>query len=281
MHSYSVQDVERVLRLSRSTIKALIDGGFVTPARGPRRQYRFSFQDLIVMRTARALTEAKVPRRRVRRALDELRQSLPETVPLSGLSICAVGEHVVVRDGTSRWQVDDGQYLLALDVVVEQGEIHVVDRRETAERELPESPDPREPRDWFDKGLELEESDPTGARAAYERAVDEDPENRAAWINLGRLLHEQGRMADAESVYHRALAACGPDALLYFNLGVLLEDLRRPSAAFEAYQSAVSEDPGLADCHYNLARLYESFGKPQHAIRHLGQYRRLLVSDQG
>jgi tetratricopeptide (TPR) repeat protein len=88
-------------------------------------------------------------------------------------------------------------------------------------------------------------------------------------------------MADAESVYHRALAACGPDALLYFNLGVLLEDLRRPSAAFEAYQSAVSEDPGLADCHYNLARLYESFGKPQHAIRHLGQYRRLLVSDQG
>lgn len=267
--------------MSRSTIKALIDGGFVTPARGPRRQYRFSFQDLIVMRTARALTEAKVPRRRVRRALDELRQSLPETVPLSGLSICAVGEHVVVRDGTSRWQVDDGQYLLALDVVVEQGEIHVVDRRETAERELPESPDPREPWDWFDKGLELEESDPTGARAAYERAVDEDPENRAAWINLGRLLHEQGRMADAESVYHRALAACGPDALLYFNLGVLLEDLRRPSAAFEAYQSAVSEDPGLADCHYNLARLYESFGKPQHAIRHLGQYRRLLVSDQG
>ena len=61
MHSYSVQDVERVLRLSRSTIKGLIDGGFVKPERGPRRQYRFSFQDLIVLRTARALTQAKVP----------------------------------------------------------------------------------------------------------------------------------------------------------------------------------------------------------------------------
>jgi len=53
--------------------------------------------------------------------------------------------------------------------------------------------------------------------------------------------------------------------------------MRRPAAALEAYQSAVVEDPSLADCHYNLARLYESFGKPQHAIRHLGQYRRLLT----
>jgi len=272
MHSYSVQDVERVLRLSRSTIKGLIDGGFVTPARGPRRQYRFSFQDLIVLRTARALTEANVPSRRVRRALDELRQHLPETAPLSGLSICAVGERVVVRDGPSRWQVDDGQYLLALDVVVERGELHVVERKEPAS--APET------QDWFGRGLELEASQPAAARAAYERAVDEDPENLAAWINLGRLLHEQGKVDDAESVYRRALAACGPDALLYFNLGVLLEDRRQPAAALEAYQSSVGEDPSLADCHYNLARLYESFGKPQHAIRHLGQYRRLLASDQ-
>ena len=271
MHSYSVQDVERVLRLSRSTIKGLIDGGFVTPARGPRRQYRFSFQDLIVLRTARALTEANIPSRRVRRALDELRQHLPETAPLSGLSICAVGERVVVRDGPSRWQVDDGQYLLALDVVVEQGELHVVERSEPVSES--------EPRDWFEQGLALETEDPAAARVAYERAVDVDPSNLAAWVNLGRLLHEQKKINDAESVYRRALAACGPDAVLYFNLGVLLEDLRRPTAALEAYQSAVGEDPSLADCHYNLARLYESFGKPQHAIRHLGQYRRLLANE--
>ena len=38
MHSYSVRDVERVLQLSRSTIQGLIDGGFVKPARGARRQ---------------------------------------------------------------------------------------------------------------------------------------------------------------------------------------------------------------------------------------------------
>ena len=66
-----------------------------------------------------------------------------------------------------------------------------------------------------------------------------------------------------------------------FNLGVVLEDLGRPGAALDAYQSALEEDPDLADCHYNLARLYESLGKPQHAIRHLGQYRRLVMSVHG
>ena len=93
---------------------------------------------------------------------------------------------------------------------VEHGELHVVERKEPA-RETASTP---EPQDWFGRGLELEASDPAAARAAYERAVDVDPANLAAWVNLGRLLHEQRKMSDAESVYQRALAACGPDALL-------------------------------------------------------------------
>src|SRR5580658_10764686 len=127
MPSYSVHDVERVLRLSRSTIRGLVDAGFVNPERGTRREYRFSFQDMIVMRTARALIEAKVPRKRIRRSLEDLRRRLPETMPLSGLSICAVGDRVVVRDGQRRWEADNGQYLLGIDVVLENGVLHMVD----------------------------------------------------------------------------------------------------------------------------------------------------------
>ena len=58
--------------------------------------------------------------------------------------------------------------------------------------------------------------------------------------------------------------------------GVLLEDLGNSAAALAAYTRALEGDPNLADCHYNLARLYEALGKPQRAIRHLGQYRRLV-----
>jgi tetratricopeptide (TPR) repeat protein len=279
MQTFSVRDVERVLRLSRSTIRGLINVGFVKPTRGPRREYLFSFQDLIVLRAARALIEARVSRRRISRSLEDLRKHLPETMPLSGLSISAVGDRVVVRDGKSHFQVDNGQYLLGFDVSVEDGVLRVVERKEEVVPPSAPEADEVDEEDWFDRALALEETDVRAAQSAYEKAVAEDPENVASWINWGRLLHEQGKTREAEKIYRRAEEQCGPDALLMFNLGVLLEDLGRTVAALESYQAAIGEDPTFADCHYNLARLYETLGKPQHAIRHLGQYRRLMTNE--
>ncbi|MFL6600397.1 MAG: tetratricopeptide repeat protein [Steroidobacteraceae bacterium] len=285
MPSYSVHDVERVLHLSRSTIRGLVAAGFVKPERGVRREYRFSFRDLIVLRTARALIEAKVPRRRIRRSLEDLRRHLPETVPLSGLSICAVGERVVVRDGKTRWQADNGQYLLGLEVVLENGVLHMVERPQARADETNGHPvepsgavEPKSAEQWFVEALELESADSRAARKAYEHAVKLDPRHLPSWINWGRLLHEQGAIAEANRIYQRALDECGPDPLLMFNRGVLLEDLGDSGAALEAYRAAIEEDPDMADCHYNLARLYEALGNPQHAIRHLGQYRRLVTA---
>src|SRR6202045_2518484 len=164
MRSYSVSDVERVLHLSRSTIRGLVAAGFVTPERGARREYRFSFRDLIVLRTARALIEAKVPRKRIRRSLEDLRRHLPDTVPLSGLSICAVGERVVVRDGKARWQADNGQYLLGLDVALENGVLHMVERSEVSSNGGINGTNghetaPKTAEQWFNEGLELESAD--------------------------------------------------------------------------------------------------------------------------
>src|SRR5207245_2873528 len=85
------------------------------PARGPRSAWLFSFQDLIVLRTAQALADAKVPQRRITRSVRELRRHLPDAMPLSGLSICAVADRVVVREGSGRWQADSGQYLLEFE----------------------------------------------------------------------------------------------------------------------------------------------------------------------
>lgn len=277
MASYSVRDVERVLRLSPDTTRRLIKAGFVTPARGARREYLFSFQDMIVLRTARALLEAKIPARRIRRSLENLRRELPESMPLSGLSISAVGDHVVVRDGECHRQVESGQYLLGLEVSIAGGELRVVEHKQPSQ---PPPPDPQaSEEDWFAQALQLESSDPPAALTAWRRAVEEDPLDVGAWTNWGRLLHELGEKQRAAEVYTRALAKAGADALLLFNQGVLLEDLGDPAAALSAYQGSLEADPDFADSHYNLARLYEALGQPQHAIRHLGRYRRLLGSD--
>lgn len=293
MRSYNVNEVERFLRLTRSTIRGLVNAGFVKPERGSRREYRFSFRDLIVLRTARALIDAKVPRKRIHRSLEDLRRHLPEAMPLSGLSICAVGDRVVVRDGQTHWQVDNGQYLLGLEAL-ENGVLHMVERSEGAAvkssrraagksaanatpRADSHEADTRSVDEWFADALELEREDPRAARRCYEYAVKVDPTHLPSWINWGRLLHELGATTEADKIYLRAMEQCGPDPLLSFNRGVLLEDLGDTQGALGAYQAALEEDPDLADCHYNLARLYEALGKAQHAIRHLGQYRRLVT----
>jgi tetratricopeptide (TPR) repeat protein len=231
---FGVRQVEKLLRLSRRTIHGLVRAGFVSPARGPRQSYLFSFQDLIVLRTAQALATAKVPARRIASSLRELRRHLPDAMPLSGLSIGAVGDRVVVKEGAKRWQADSGQYLLAF------------------------------------------EGDPSGALRVIEPEAT-PAQSLEDYIDRGYLLHESGKLKEAEAAYRGALDVFGPDPLLLYNLGVLLEDLGRKADAAEAYRAALQGDPGMADCHYNLALLCEQLRRPQEAIRHMAQYRRLVA----
>lgn len=264
MHGYGTREVEKMLRLPRSTIRALIEAGFVSPARGPRNAWRFSFQDLIVLRTAQALVGANVPRKRITRSIRELRRHLPAAMPLSGLSICAVADRVVVKEGAARWQAESGQYLLAFEGDPSGGSLKVIER-------------PVQAQEWLDRAMDLEGTDIEAALRAYERAVEADPKLLDARINMGSLLHEAGRLAQAERVYRDALQICDSDPLLLFNLGVLLGDMDRKLEAMQAYESALRGDPRLADCHYNLALLCEELKKPKEAIRHMAQYRRLTT----
>jgi len=267
-HDYGVRDVERLLGLPRSTIRALIDAGFVTPKRGARNAWRFSFQDLIVLRTAQALAHARVPHRRITRSLKELRRNLPESMPLSGLRIGAVADRVVVSEGGKHWQAESGQYLLAFEGDPNAGELKVIERAPSA---------PAVTDDWFEQAVVLEGKDNTAAVRAYERAIADDPTHLEARINLGLLLHQNGEFARAERVYCEALDVCGADAIVLFNLAVLFDDTQRKPAAVKAYLGALRVDPTLADAHYNLALLYKQLGKPKDAIRHMSQYRRLMA----
>lgn len=273
MHPYGVKDVEKLLRLPRSTIRALVSAGFVTPERAGR-DLRFSFQDLIVLRTAQSLASAKVPPQRITRSLRALRRQLPERMPLSGLSIGAVGDKVVVRDGAGQRQADTGQYLLAFEGDPAAGALSVIERRPVARNDA-------EAVDWFGRAVAAEKDDPEAAIEAYEQAIAQDGARLDARINLGRLLHETGKLARAEKVYRAAIESGADDALLHYNFAVLLEDRGRGADAIAAYQAALRADPDFADCHYNLALLFEQQKKPREAIRHFSQYRRLVGGAAG
>jgi DNA-binding transcriptional MerR regulator len=198
VQQFGVREVEKLLRLPRSTIRALIEAGFVSPARGPRNAWRFSFQDLIVLRTAQALTAAKVPAKRITRSLKELRRHLPDAMPLSGLSIGAVGERVVVKEGASRWQAESGQYLLAFEGDPAAGALKVIAQKTSIDDEI-------------DQGYELHQAgDLARAEAVYRKALDAHGPDPLLLYNLALLCEALERPQEAirhMAQYRRLTAA--------------------------------------------------------------------------
>jgi tetratricopeptide (TPR) repeat protein len=269
MHEFDSKDLKRLFGIPASQVRSLIRAGHIHPLKKAGR-LSYSFQDLIVLRTAGSLRAAKIPAQRINRTLREIRESLPGELPLSGLSIVAVGDRIMVREGQVLREGSTGQYTLELEVIDRGGDLLVIDKNA-----VPAEPDGLAAADEsFEKGLELEDSDPAAARAAYETCLAADEHHLEARLNLGRLLHLDGQLDAAEKIYRSTLSG---EAILAFNLAVLLEDFEREDEAMTEYRHALALDPGFADAHFNLARLHERAGHPKDALRHLLAYRRLMT----
>jgi tetratricopeptide (TPR) repeat protein len=275
MHAYDTKDLKRLFGLPAAAVRSLARAGHLTPVRRAGRLH-YSFQDLIVLRTASALRAASIPAQRINRTLRRLRAELPAGETLNKLSLTALGNRIAIREGRMLWESDTGQYVLALDLDEEQGGLHVISRQAASAdgaNIAAATPAAYSADELYAKAFALEETDPAAAQAAYEACLAADPKHLEARINLGRLLHLAGRFKEAERVYR---SSDRPEPLLTFNLGVLLEDLDREPEAILAYREALALDPQLADAHFNLARLYERARDPKASLRHLLAYRRMI-----
>ncbi len=264
-----------MLDLAPRRVRALARAGLVNPRRGVRHEYRFSFTDLVVIRTARDLLAAGVPFARVRRSLANLKDQLPEGRSLTGVRVQADGRRVTVRHDGELWDPESNQSLLDFDVAELARQVAPLARDAAARA------DGSEPallsRDWFEIGCDLEMTCPDEARDAYRQALEANPESANAHVNLGRLLHESGDVRAAEQHYREALAVRRTDLTALFNLGVALEDLGRLKEARAAYRETLLADPDHADAHFNLAGVLERMGRKPDALKHLKAYRQLIA----
>ncbi len=268
----STADAARILGLSEPRVRELVRSGMCTPARDGRR-YAFSFQELVVLRTAAGLLARNVPMARVRRALSALVRELPTERPLSGLRIWADGRQIAVRDGGAAWEPETGQTLLDFDL---DGLARSVGELRSVDTTAAESDDPHaRALAEFERALDLEDGDPAAACDAYGRALALDPDLVDAWVNLGRIAHESGNAREAVRLYHEALERSPEDPVIHFNLALALEDARGPAPAAEHYERALALDPTFADAHYNLASVCEKLDRKADALRHYHAYKKL------
>ncbi len=274
MPEYSTREVAGLAGLPESRVRHWTRAGVLTPSRDARGRWRYSFQDLAVLRAAGKLLEANVKVNRVTRALVLLREQLPAGRPLSAVRILVTGERVIVKDRLSSWEPESGQCALDFDVQAVSAQVAPQLPRKPLDDpgKIAESAD-----DLYESALDLELAGRfDAARETYEAVIRRYPNLVGARINLGRLLHAAGRLEEAEALYRGALERRPGHALAAFNLGVALEDQGKNDAAAEAYRAALAVDEEYADAHYNLSRLLESQGDAQGAFRHLSRFRRLI-----
>ena len=272
MKGYTTREVADVLGLPTSRILSWTRRGLLTPERGAGGAYLYSFQDIVLLRTARELLDANVPTRRVREALEALRKQLPVGRPLSAVRVSAVGDRVLVREDDSVWEPDSGQLQMDFSVAEVAAQAEPIARRALASTDAATmSAD-----DWYDSALDLEAVALDQAATAYRHALSLDSHHAEAHLNLGRLLHESGELVEARAHYVAAVESDPESPRALYNLGVVLEDMEDPKAAITAYEAALALDDGLATAHFNLSRLLEAGGRDADALQHLVAYKRLV-----
>jgi tetratricopeptide (TPR) repeat protein len=271
MKLFTTGEVAKILNLPGNRIRSFVRAGFLAPSRDATKQFHFTFQDLLLLKTAKALLDSRVAPKKVMRMLSSLKRQLPREQHLSRIRIYADGRRVVAWDGKARWQPDSGQFVFNFDALSVLQKIKLqrpndkpVKQKLTAEH-------------WFNVACELETSSTKDAERAYHLALDLDPKMADAHVNLGKLYHDAKEWQKAEAHYRSGAehAPCDPEP--HFNLGVLMEDLNRFPEAIRAYGEAIKQDPLFADAHYNLGLLFESLGKKAEAIAHLRTARKLYL----
>jgi len=250
-------------------IRSMMRARYVVPTKGARGALRFSFQDLVLLRTGRHLLAAGISARRVGEALRAVRAQLPADLPPHGLSVAAAGGRVVVHEAGEKRDALSGQFLLSFEVRMDGGNVAIVDTSPSlgeATGALRDDCDAA-----FAAALELEAIDVDAAIEAY-RACVAKHSHAGARANLGRLLHLQGRISEALKLYREG-GQSDPDVL--YNQAVALEDLGNTEEAITTYTRVLELDRRHADAHHNLARLWQQAGDQRRAVRHWNAYRRL------
>ncbi|WER48843.1 tetratricopeptide repeat protein [Cupriavidus sp. WKF15] len=265
--SYTLQAVLALVGISRSVVNAMLAARIVIPARGAGNRYLFSFQDLLLFRTAHSLRAANVPTAHVIRSLKRL-EALGNGRPLTGIRVTALGGAVAVKDEHGHWHVETGQRIMDFDAPGSPAPVVTLNPAFASATTL-------DGHALLEIARELEHDDPDEAERAYRKAIAADPALVDAYVNLGCMLCDRSCFADAIGLYRDALANGVDSPLVHFNLAVALEDSGAIEAALAEYHACIQLAPDFADAHYNAARLHETMGDDRRAIRHYQQYRRL------
>lgn len=263
--SWTRKEICRVLSLEERQLRNWEKQGLISSAEN------YAFSDLLTLRTLNTLREQKIPTRRIRQLFQSLHERLGQSP--ADVKIFTEGKRIGVQYSGQRIEPVTGQMFFDFDTADKT--------RTLAPRHEPQRN--REQADfWFQKGLELEQSNAPVEEAieAYMKAIELNPNAAGALVNLGTIYFHKRDWKKSEQFYRAAVEADPKYSLAHYNLGNLYDERSDPDRAYAHYHAALRIQPQYADAHYNLALLHQGQGDMMKALSHWQTYLKIDPSSQ-
>lgn len=266
---YDPEDVQRILGLTAKQLDYWERLRLVSSQKGQGSRF-YDFRDLIALRTVKQLIENGVSANRLQRALAALREKLDKVrAPLAELRVLSDGKDVIVERHGTRLDPLSGQFVLNFETREIDERVRVITK--------PVGAGGRSADDWLATALACESGTGTRAEAiaAYDRALQADPQRVDVLLNCGTLYYEDGNLEKASECFQRAVGLDADSALAHFNLGSVLDEIGEPEASRQHLRLALRLHPDYPDAHYNLAFVCEKLRAFSEAQEHWQAYVRL------
>ncbi len=258
-------EVAELFHVTERRLRAWEKSGVVSPT-GDGGLYTFG--DLVTVRTVKGLVDGGFPTAQIRRAVEALRQRLPELArPLTDARVGREGAQLVARHEGARFDPITGQLVFDFDVKALRDDVVRVLRPRVTRRQ-------QEAYERYLEGLRLDEDETTRglAEAAYRAAIELDPGLATALTNLGNLRLVAGDRDEAEALYRRAMAVDPSQSEAPYNLAYLMVERGERQGAVGLFEKALELRPDFAEAHFNLAMALQELGLRDRARKHWRRY---------
>src|SRR3954447_18387494 len=117
------------------------------------------------------------------------------------------------------------------------------------------------------------------AVAKYRRVIDVAPSLASAYVNLGALYFEQGKVAEAYEIFVRGAAAAPADRTLLSNAAAAAQQLGKSADALKYVDAAIAKTPRDATLYSLRATILRSLNRNDDALAAIAQATQLAPDD--
>lgn len=122
---------------------------------------------------------------------------------------------------------------------------------------------------YFRAGVtSLRANDPQIAEQAYRKALELNPDNAKAHLDLAYILLRRGTIEEGLVHVNESLRLDPNNVEARFNLGMAMALQKRPQEAAAHFEKVLQLKPDHAEAHFNLAVVLANLGKPDEAVVH-------------